>query len=362
MQQLAVANLSAARGIFALGQKSPWRRSDKYFMLFLGCNTQNIMIHLSMKQRYEIELLRNQKYSMTKIAEIIGKNKSTISREIKRNSDQRNGVYKSELAQKKTIERHKTKPKKVSFTNSVKEYVLDKLSEDYSPEQIAGTAKNEGIVCVSVERIYQFVWKDKKAGGKCFKHLRTQGKRYNKRGHLKGKRGILVNRVDIDQRPVVVDEKIRVGDLEMDLVIGKDHKGALLTINDRASGKVKIGKVESKEANEIEAKAIELLQDWKPYLHTITTDNGKEFANHENIARLLEIAFYFAKPYQSWQRGANENLNGLIRQYFPKKYDFSLITTKRIIEIENKLNNRPRKRFGFKTPNEIFIQKLKTAG
>jgi IS30 family transposase len=315
-----------------------------------------------MKQRYEIELLRNQKYSMTIIAGIIGKNKSTISREIKRNSDQRNGVYKSELAQKKLIERHKNKPKKISFTLPIQAYVLEKLMEDYSPEQIVGTALKDGLPCVSIERIYQFIWKDKKAGGKCFKHLRTKGKRYNKRGHLKGKRGILVNRVDIDQRPAVVEEKIRVGDLEMDLVIGKDYKGALLTINDRASGKLKMGKVESKEASEIEAKALELLEDWKPYLHTITTDNGKEFANHENIAKMLEIAFYFAKPYQSWQRGANENLNGLIRQYFPKKYDFSLITQQRITEVENKLNNRPRKRFGYKTPNEIFIQKLKTDG
>jgi IS30 family transposase len=234
--------------------------------------------------------------------------------------------------------------------------------EDYSPEQIVGTALKDGLPCVSIERIYQFIWKDKKAGGKYFKHLRTKGKRYNKRGHLKGKRGILVNRVDIDLRPAVVEEKIRLGDLEMDLVIGKDHKGALLTINDRASGKLKMGKVESKEASEIEAKALELLEDWKPYLHTITTDNGKEFANHENIAKMLEIAFYFAKPYQSWQRGANENLNGLIRQYFPKKYDFSLITPQRITEVENILNNRPRKRFGYKTPNEIFKQKLKTAG
>jgi IS30 family transposase len=315
-----------------------------------------------MKQRYEIELLRNQKYSMTKIAEIIGKNKSTISREIKRNCDQRNGVYKSELAQKKSIDRHKNKPKKISFTLAIQAYVIEKLMEDYSPEQIVGTALKDGLPCVSIERIYQFIWKDKKAGGKYFKHLRTKGKRYNKRGHLKGKRGILVNRVDIDLRPAVVEEKIRLGDLEMDLVIGKDHKGALLTINDRASGKLKMGKVESKEASEIEAKALELLEDWKPYLHTITTDNGKEFANHENIAKMLEIAFYFAKPYQSWQRGANENLNGLIRQYFPKKYDFSLITSQRITEVENILNNRPRKRFGYKTPNEIFKQKLKTAG
>ena len=205
---------------------------------------------------------------------------------------------------------------------------------------------------------YQYIWEDKRRGGLLFKHLRTKGKKYKKRGHLKDKRGLIVGRVDICERPSIVEKKSRLGDLEIDLVIGKDHKGALLTINDRASGVLFMDKVESKEALLIQQKTIELLQDWKPLIKTITSDNGKEFANHQSIAEVLEIDYYFAKPYHSWERGANENLNGLIRQYFPKKSNFENITKQEIETVINTLNNRPRKRFGYKTPNEIFAQKL----
>ena len=216
----------------------------------------------------------------------------------------------------------------------------------------------ENIPCVSHERIYQFIWNDKKQGGQLYKHLRNKGKRYRKRGHSKDSRGLLVGRVDIDQRPAVVDHKERIGDLEIDLIIGKGHKQAILTINDRVSGMLIMGKVPSKQAVEIEKKSVELLQDWKPMIHTITSDNGKEFANHTNIAEQLNIDFYFAKPYHSWQRGANENLNGLVRQYFPKNHDFTTITDDQIKNVQNILNNRPRKRLGFKTPNEFFAQKI----
>ena len=164
--------------------------------------------------------------------------------------------------------------------------------------------------------------------------------------------------MDICERPAIVERKCRLGDFEIDLVIGKDHKGALLTINDRASGILFMGKVESKEAILIQQKTIELLQDWKPIIKTITSDNGKEFANHQTIAETLEIDYYFAKPYHSLERGANENLNGLIRQYFPKKSNFGNITQQEIETVINTLNNRPRKRFGYKTPNEIFAEKL----
>jgi IS30 family transposase len=146
--------------------------------------------------------------------------------------------------------------------------------------------------------------------------------------------------VDISKRPAIVDVKTRIGDLEMDLIIGKDHEGALLTINDRVTGVLKMAKIESKEAAVIEAKAVELLGDWKPFLQTITTDNGKEFSNHKAIAEKLEIAFFFARPYHSWERGANENLNGLVRQYFPKKSNLTIITEQQVNEVVDKLNNR----------------------
>lgn len=334
----------------------------KYFVLSLGSHTQKKMSHLTIEQRYEIATLRNQNFLPSKIAERIGKDKSVISRELKRNSDGRNGFYKAELAQKKVDLRHKIKAKKIYFTAEMSAFVIKYLEQDYSPEQIVGYAEKEKIKCVSAERIYQFVWQNKKEGGQYYKHLRTQGKKYRKRGQSKDKRGQIVDRVDISRRPAIVEEKTRIGDLEMDLIIGKDHEGALLTINDRASGVLKMAKIDSKEATIIEEKAIELLQDWQPFLHTITTDNGKEFSNHKTIAKTLCIAFFFARPYHSWERGANENLNGLIRQYFPKKSDFNLITDEKVNQVVKQLNNRPRKRFGFKTPNEIFFKAIQNNG
>lgn len=163
------------------------------------------------------------------------------------------------------------------------------MEQDFSLEQIKGRAALDDIACVSHETIYKFVWRDKKNGGPLFKYLRNRGKRYRKRGQSKDSRGLLVDRIDIDKRPKVVEEKERIGDLEIDLVIGKGHQQALLTINDRATGLLLMGKVLSKEAKEIEMKTISLLEDWKPLLHTITSDNGKEFANHASIAEQLNI-------------------------------------------------------------------------
>lgn len=316
------------------------------------------MAHLTLEQRYKIEVYRNAGISISEIAELVDKDKSVISREIKRNSDQRSGVYKAVLVDKKALNRHKVKIKKCTLTSEVEANILFYLKQDYSPEQIVGRAKIDKRAMVSKERIYQYIWENKRKGGLLYKHLRTKGKKYKKRGHLKDKRGLIIGRVDISERPKIVEKKSRLGDLEIDLVIGKNHKGALLTINDRASGILFMGKVESKEASAIQQKTIELLKDWKPIIKTITSDNGKEFANHRAIAEDLDIDYYFAKPYHSWERGANENLNGLIRQYFPKKSNFENIEEQQIKTVVNTLNNRPRKRFGYKTPNEIFAEKI----
>lgn len=316
------------------------------------------MAHLTLEQRYKIEAYKKAGKSLTEIADYIGKDKSVVSRELKRNSDERNGVYKADLGQRKTAQRHKEKRKKIRLNESVKATIIDYLNQDYSPEQIVGRSKFEAKKIVSVERIYQFIWEDKKRGGKLYKHLRTKGKKYRKRGASKDSRGMIPNRVGIENRPSIVDKKQRVGDVEIDLVIGKNHHGALLTINDRATGVLWMGKIESKEAHVVEAKLLELLKDLKPLLHTMTSDNGKEFANHQNIANALGLDYYFAKPYHSWERGANENLNGLVRQYFPKMTNFDSITQAAIDKAVNILNNRPRKRFGFKSPNEIFAEKL----
>lgn len=312
------------------------------------------MSHLTLEQRYEIFYLKNQGWNNKNVAKQIGVHPTTITRELERNSDKRSAVYKPKLAQQKTIERHKNKIKHIGFTKQVKEFVIYWLKEDYSPEQIVGKAKVLTTFCVSAERIYQFIWLDKKQGGTLYRHLRTKGKRYQKRGNTNNRRGQIPDRVGIDKRPKIVDKKERFGDLEIDLVIGKDHKGALLTINDRATGLLKMAYVKSKEAKEVTLKTIELLEPWIPFIHTITSDNGKEFTEHKLIAEALNIDFYFAKPYHSWQRGANENLNGLVRQYFPKKHNFDTIKREQVELANHKLNNRPRKRYNFFSPNQMF--------
>lgn len=322
----------------------------------MGLQNFKMMKHLTLAQRYTIEILLRQQISNANIADIIRVNKSSISREIRRNCDQRNGTYKAELAHSKAEKRHLEKAKNIRLTSEVIEHIRTKLSLDYSPEQIVGNARKDQINCVSVETIYTHIWNDKRSKGELYLHLRTRGKRYQKRGNSKARRGSIVNRVGIEHRPAIVDQKLRLGDIEMDLIVGQAHKGVLLTINDRVTGMLKMAKLDNKEASTITQKAIELLADWKPFLNTITTDNGKEFAYHEQIAQSLNIDYFFARPYHSWERGANENLNGLVRQYFPKKYNFDLITDQDVIDVVNKLNSRPRKRFEFNSPNEIFSQ------
>ena len=270
------------------------------------------MSQITESQRYTIEVLLNQGISKNEIAKIIGKHPSSVYRELKRNSDARNGVYRSNLAQRKTNERHLSKSKKIRFTDQVKSYVNNQLENELSPEQISGLAKDQGVACVSHETIYQYIWKDKTNGGTLYNNLRNKGRKYQKRGNLKGSRGIIKDRVSIEKRPDIVDKKERFGDLEIDTIIGKNHQQAIVTINDRVTGMLKMKKVANRDAKSVSKATIELLEDWIPYLKTITSDNGKEFAFHKDISQELNVDFYFARPYHSWERGANENLNDLI--------------------------------------------------
>lgn len=316
------------------------------------------MAHLTYQQRYTISVLLTARKTKSFIAGVIGKHPSVVGREIARNSDGRSGSYSADLAQRKYGKRIKEKPKKIWFTPEIAERVEAYLSDDYSPEQIAGVCRNERLPCVSPERIYQHIWQDKKAGGNLFTHLRRNGRMYRKRGNKKDSRGIIVGRVGIEQRPAIVDLKERFGNLEVDTIIGKNHKGAIVTINDRASGMLKMKKVASKHASHVKDAIVEGLNEWKPFLKTLTSDNGKEFAGHQKIAQRLQLDFYFARPYHSWERGANENLNGLIRQYIPKKTDFATVSDDYVKWIENKLNTRPRKRHAFKSPTFVMNKLL----
>ena len=316
------------------------------------------MPHLTSNQRYDIAVMLAAGFLQKEIALAIGKHKSIVSRELQRNSDKRNGNYNSLLAQRKHEERQALKPKAKRFTEAIQQYVNQSLQALYSPEQMVGIAKKRGVPCVSHERIYQYLWQDKRKGGKWHKHLRTKGKRYRKRGASKDKRGIITGRTDISERPPIVEQRERVGDLEIDTIIGSNHKGAIVTINDRATGLLKMKKLNGKDAVELAEAVIAVLTPYKTHLHTITSDNGKEFAAHKIIADALQIDFFFAKPYHSWERGSNENLNGLIRQYIPKQTNFNTLTDDYIQWVEDELNNRPRKRLNFETPNTIFNQKV----
>ena len=316
------------------------------------------MAHLTKAQRNTISVMKNRGDSIPQIAKIIKVDKTTVYRELKRNCDKRNGKYSCDLAERKYRQRQQNKPKYKRFTLPIQESIESLLIEDYSPEQVVGALKKEDKETVSTERIYQHIWADKSSGGKLYTHLRRQGRKYRKRGSAKDSRGILKNRVSIDTRPEIVNKRERFGDLEVDLIIGEHHQQAILTINDRASGMLKMKKVASKQAPVVTQAINELLEDWTPYLHTITADNGKEFAGHEEVAEQLNIDYYFAHPYHSWERGSNENLNGLVRQYFKKGSSFNEITEERIIEIQTKLNNRPRKRFKFENPIFVMNQLL----
>jgi IS30 family transposase len=292
---------------------------------------------------------------MGEIAAVIGKHKSTISRELRRNCDRRSGRYDADLAQRKCERRQKGKPHRVRFTEEVRLRVEAMLREDYSPEQVVGRCKLEGLECVSVETIYQYVWGDKRRGGDLHTHLRRKGRKYRKRGAKKDSRGVIRDRVSIDERPKVVDDKSRFGDIEIDLIMGANHRRALLSANDRASGISWIALLEGKDSKALADKAAEMLMPFKGLLNTITSDNGKEFAEHKAIAKSLAVDYYFAHPYHSWERGANENMNGLIRQYLPKGTSFDGLDDNEIKRIRDKLNNRPRKKLGFLTPIEYFF-------
>lgn len=299
--------------------------------------------------------MRKQNFSMGEIAAVIGKHKSTISRELRRNCDRRSGRYDADLAQRKCERRQKEKPHRVRFTEEVRLRVEAMLREDYSPEQVVGRCKLEGLECVSVETIYQHVWGDKRRGGDLHTHLRRKGRKYRKRGAKKDSRGVIRDRVSIDERPKVVDDKSRFGDIEIDLIMGANHRRALLSANDRASGISWIALLEGKDSKALADKAAEMLMPFKGLLNTITSDNGKEFAEHKAIAKSLAVDYYFAHPYHSWERGANENMNGLIRQYLPKGTSFDSLDDNEIKRIRDKLNNRPRKKLGYLTPIEYFF-------
>jgi IS30 family transposase len=205
------------------------------------------------------------------------------------------------------------------------------------------------------ETIYRYIYQNKSRGGRLYKRLRHKNKKYHNRANTYQRRGIIIDRVSIDKRPKIVERKNRIGDFEIDTVIGRHHIGALVTVVDRKSKFTLIKNATSKRAEEATKALIDMLLPLKPITKTITSDNGKEFAYHKEVSEALDTDFYFAHPYSSWERGLNEHTNGLIRQYLPKKTDFTQISKEEITNIQDKLNHRPRKVLNYRTPYEVFF-------
>ena len=316
---------------------------------------------LTLKERYHIWTSLKSGSNQKEIAQSIGVHPSTICREIQRNQDSSTQEYHYAFADTKATTRQQSKVKYTVITSRIKTYIKSKLKEDWSPEQIAGRMKIDNGLSVCHETIYRYIYHNKSRGGRLYKYLRHKNKKYHNRSNTYQRRGIIIDRVSIDKRPKIVERKNRIGDFEIDTVIGRHHIGALVTVVDRKSKFTLIKKVESKQAKEVTKALIDMLLPLKPITKTITSDNGKEFAYHKEVSEALDTDFYFAHPYSSWERGLNEHTNGLIRQYLPKKTDFTQISKEEIITIQDKLNHRPRKVLGYRTPYEVFFTEFTKA-
>ena len=306
---------------------------------------------LTQEERYQIYALKKAGHSQKEIAVTLGRSPSTISRELRRNKGLKGYRPKQahKLAQNRKQERSRRR-----IPDSVWQRVAQLLREDWSPEQISGWLRHSEGVCISHEWIYHHVYEDKRRGGDLHRHLRCQKPRRKRYGSY-DRRGRIRERVSIDERPAVVEERSRIGDWEVDTVIGKPGGAVLVTLVERYARLSVLALAPNKTAEAVKEAILKAIQPLSSQVYTLTYDNGKEFALHMDIAKALEADGFFAHPYHSWERGLNENTNGLIRQYLPKGTDFNQLTPTQVEQIMNKLNNRPRKCLGYKTPNQVFF-------
>jgi len=311
---------------------------------------------LTREERYQIYILKKDNYSQTQIAELLERDKSTISRELLRNQGLRG--YRPKQAHNLALTRRYSKARS-RLGREVWQQVEALVQQQWSPEQIVGRLAMEQGVRISHEWIYQYIYSDKRSGGDLHRHLRCQKKRRKRYGSY-DRRGIIPRQVSIDERPAVVNARSRLGDWEGDTVIGKDHQGALVTLVERKSLYTVMRGVAHKTADAVHNAVTELLTPLTDLVHTITYDNGREFAEHEGMAKDLDADIYFAHPYSSWERGVNENTNGLIRQYFPKNRNLTTVTDEEIEQATDRLNHRPRKTLDYRTPYEVLF-KTKTS-
>ena len=311
---------------------------------------------LTSEQRYTISVLLQNRTKQKDIAKAINVSASTVSREIRRNSGVRRH-YNWKTAQANAVQTRRRKPGNRSVDKDVMEEAKRLLiTEQWSPEQISGVLAKDGKY-ISHETIYRMIRKDKAEGGTLYKHCRHKLKHRTR--PVGGKRISIPNRTSISERPTEADGK-RFGDFEMDTIVGRGNHGAIVTLIERSTNMLFMRKLKNgKNAKELARTVIHLLSPFKEHIKSITTDNGTEFACHEMITKSLGVTIYFADPYASWQKGAIENANGLIRQYVPKKETFEHISQQQITKYSKKINMRPRKKLDFKTPQDCFYELIK---
>jgi IS30 family transposase len=308
---------------------------------------------LTTEERYSIGAMRVRGHSVAEIAQQLNRHRSTIYREVERNRSTYDGAYRARWAVEKTSGRRRRSRRNRRYTVEHFAAVERLVREDFSPQQIAGRLRLEGVQVMSHETMYLHIWADKAHGGTLWRHLRGARKlkrkrygRYDSRGRLAGKRMIT-------ERPAVVAKRSRFGDWEIDTVHGRG-KPATVSIVERKSGLVRLGKLPRATAEHTRLRTVQLLQHERHPVRTITADNGAEFHIYKQIERQLGTRFFFATPHHAWERGTNENTNGLLRQYLPKSTCLKALTQTQCETIAEKLNNRPRRRLGFRTPNEVY--------
>jgi len=309
--------------------------------------------HLNDEERYQIAALRKQRYSLRAIGRELGRSASTISREIKRNTQRWTGKYIALHACSNYRGRRSRSRKGTLFTRADWCCVEALIREDFSPEQVSGWLKREKILSISHESIYRYIWKDRRQGGVLFQHLRGAQKQRRKRYAANDSRGRLAGKTMISERPDSINARRDLGHWEVDTVHGKGKEG-IVTIVERKTGYVQIGKLERRRISETNARIKQLIKRDPGNYETITADNGGEFHGYRKLEKSCGVSFYFAWPYHSWERGSNENANGLIRQYLPKGESMKELTQKQCNAIADKLNDRPRKRYDYRTPRELY--------
>jgi transposase, IS30 family len=314
------------------------------------------------EERYTLATLRKQapKLSNAKIARLMERHPSTISRELRRNSTPYDGRYRWTRAQEQANGRRSRSRRNSRFTDEQWQLVEQLVRADLSPEQISGRLRCDQVLGISHETIYRRIWEDKRRGGTLFRRLR-QPPKYRKRYGTNEKRGRLPGKRHISERPPSAEQRREFGHWEIDTVIGSATQDCILTLVERLTGCVLIAKLPARNAAAVNRRLLQIISEQPHLFRTITVDNGTEFHAYEQIELLTGVLFYFATPYHSWERGTNENTNGLIRQYIPKRTSMKYLTQSRCNEIACVLNNRPRKRHGFLTPIELLSRHVGVA-